>query len=316
MKRRDFVKRTASATALAAACGGIGWAFHDLDVAGYEAPLKKTRDFTVPENKSLPKLTLATGEDHAGALLRSLDAIGGAGRFVKKGEKVTIKPNVGWDRTPEQAADTNPVLVGKMVELCFQAGAAEVIVTDVTCNDPRRCFLRSGIREAAEAAGAKVLLPNEDDYITIDIGGEVLTSWPVLRHFVETDRLINIPIVKHHSLTGATIGMKNFYGIIGGSRHRLHQKIAESIVELTAFARPTLTVVDATRILLRGGPQGGSLDDVAIENTVMCATDIVAADARGVEFLGRKAEDIGHIVLGQKTGLGSMDYLNVGYKEV
>lgn len=316
MKRREFVKRTASATALAAACGGVGWAFHDLDVSSYEAPLKKTGDFTVPADKSLPQLTLAVGEDHAAALLRSLDAIGGIGRFVKKGERVTIKPNVGWDRTPAQAADTNPVLVGKMVELCLKAGAEEVIVTDITCNDPRRCFLRSGIREAAEAAGGKVLLPDESDYLTLDIGGEVLTNWPVLKHFVETDRLINMPIVKHHGLTGATIGMKNFYGIIGGARHRLHQKIDQSIVDLTAFARPTLTVVDATRVLLRGGPQGGSLDDVAIENSVMCATDIVAADARGAEFLGRKAEDIGHIVLAEKAGLGSMDYLNVGYKEV
>jgi uncharacterized protein (DUF362 family) len=137
-----------------------------------------------------------------------------------------------------------------------------------------------------------------------------------LKHFVQADRLINMPIVKQHSLTRCTIGMKNLYGILGGRRNRLHQEIDQSIVDLAAFVRPTLTVVDATRVLFRGGPQGGSLDDVAIENAVICSTDQVAADARAVEFLGLSGRQIGHIALAARAGLGSLDYRASGYKEV
>jgi uncharacterized protein (DUF362 family) len=191
-----------------------------------------------------------------------------------------------------------------------------VIVTDVTCNDPRRCFLRSGIREAAEQAGARVLLPTEADYLTANLGGQLLTEWPVLKYFVETDRFINMPIVKQHSLTRCTIGMKNLYGIIGGRRNQLHQQIDQSIVDLASYSRPTLVVTDATRVLFRGGPTGGSLDDVAIENSVICATDQVAADSRAAEFLGLTGERVEHIVLAEQSGLGLVDYRAAGYKEI
>jgi uncharacterized protein (DUF362 family) len=133
---------------------------------------------------------------------------------------------------------------------------------------------------------------------------------------VDTDRLINMPIVKQHSLSRCTIAMKNFFGLLGGRRNQLHQEIDQSIVDLAAFIRPTLTVVDATRVLVRNGPQGGSLDDVSIQNTVMCATDQVAADARGAEFLGLTADRVGHIVLAQRSGLGMLDYRAAGYSEI
>ena len=152
--------------------------------------------------------------------------------------------------------------------------------------------------------------------MTMHLGGKLLTAWPVLSPFVNTDRLINMPIVKQHSLCSCTIGMKNFFGILGGPRHQLHQQIDQSIVDLAAFCRPTLTVVDATRVLMRSGPQGGSLDDVNIEHTVICATDQVAADSRACEFLGLSPDRVGHIVLAAKTGLGSMDYRAAGYREI
>jgi len=316
MKRRDFLKRTGSAMALAAISGGTGLVFHNFETATYQPAVSGATGFEVTPDPTLPRVVLARNEDHINALNRSLDGIGGIKRFIKPGERVTIKPNIGWDRTPQQAANTNPVLVAEMVRLCLDAGAAKVIVTDISCNDPRRTFLRSGIRTAAEKAGAEVLLPSDDDYLNVDLGGKLLTGWPVLKHFVETDRLINMPIVKQHSLSTCTIAMKNLYGILGGHRHRLHQEIDQSIVDLAAFARPTLTVVDATRVLLRGGPQGGSLGDVAEEHTVICATDQVAADARAVEFLGHTGDQVGHIVLAQSSGLGTIDYHSAGYKEI
>jgi len=316
MKRRDFLKRTSKATALAAAVGGAGLLFHDRKTVLYQPLLSPETLFAVKPDISYPAVSLARHADPVRALHAALDAVGGIGRFIKDGERVTIKPNVGWDRTPEQAADTNPVLVGEMVRLCFDAGAASVTVSDVTCNDPRRCFVRSGIREAAEAAGATVLLPREDDFVEVDLGGQLLTTWPVLKHFIETDRLINMPIVKQHSLSSCTIGMKNLYGILGGLRHRLHQQIDQSIVDLTRFCMPTLTVVDATRVLLRGGPQGGSLDDVLVANTVLCATDPVAVDSRACELLDLRGEKVGHIVLAEQSGLGLLDYTAAGYKEI
>ena len=203
-----------------------------------------------------------------------------------------------------------------MVRQCLSAGASEVIVSDISCNDPRRCFIRSGIKEQSELAGARVILPADEDFVNVNLKGELLTIWPVLKPFIYTDRLINMPIVKQHSLSTCTIGMKNLYGILGGRRNQLHQQIDRSIVDLAAFCRPTLVVVDATRVLVRGGPTGGSLSDVDIQNTVLCATDQVAADARGAEFLNARAERIGHITLAEKSGLGKIDYKTIGYKEI
>jgi uncharacterized protein (DUF362 family) len=316
MKRRDFIKKTTQATALAAVTGSTGWLFHNREIfAGHKLVITNT-DYRVADILELPKVVLARNEDHVQALRASLDAIGGIKRFIQSGERVVVKPNVGWDRAPEQAANTNPLLVGEMIRQCLSAGASQVIVTDVTCNHAPRCFIRSGIREASEGAGGVVMLPRDEDYLRTDMGGKVLTVWPILKHFIETDKLINMPIVKHHSLSSCTIGMKNLFGILGGRRNQLHQEIDQSIVDLTAYCKPTLTVFDATRVLMRGGPTGGSLDDVSLQHSVICATDIVAADARGVEFLGIAPDKIGHIILAEKSGLGTIDYRNAGYKEI
>ena len=316
MERREFIKRSAPAVALAAATGSTGFLFHNRDATRRTEVVTKTASFEVPPDPSLPVITQATNTDPTAALNAALDAIGGIGRFVKAGERVVVKPNIGWDRTPAQGANTHPELVGEMVRLCLRAGAAEVKVVDNSCNDPRRSFLRSGIREAGEAAGATVLLPAEEDMVEAELGGRVLTTWPVLRHFLETDRFINMPVIKQHNLTRCTIGMKNLYGILGGRRNRLHQAIEESIVDLASFVRPTLTVVDGTRVMIRGGPQGGSLDYLTIRNTVICSTDQVAADARSVEYLDLSPDQVGHIVLAQEAGLGSMDYRASGFQEI
>ena len=316
MERREFLKKTTPAVALATVTGSAGFVFHNRELGTRRTVLAKAASFEVSPDPALPTLTSATNEDPAMALRSALEGIGGIGRFVQPGERVVVKPNVGWDRTPAQGANTNPALVGEMVQLCLGAGAASVTVTDISCNDPRRSFLRSGIREAAQAAGATVKLPAEEDFGEADLGGVVLKNWTVLRHFVEADRFINMPVIKHHNLTLCTIGMKNLYGILGGRRNRLHQEIDQSIVDLAAFVRPTLTVVDGTRVLFRSGPQGGSLDDVTIENTVLCSTDPVAADARGSEFLGLSPDRVSHIVLADRSGVGALDYRSAGYKEM
>ncbi|MFH1372743.1 MAG: DUF362 domain-containing protein [bacterium] len=316
MERREFLKKTGQAAALAAVTGGVGYLFHNRQLETYAGVTTLKTDFTVADNVSLPRIALVRHDDPTYALKSALDLVGGIGRFIHPGERVTIKPNVGWDRTPAQAANTNPDLVAEMVRQCLKAGADEVIVTDVSCNDPRRCFIRSGIRDAARQAGARVILPTPEDFVQVNLKGRVLSIWPVLKYFVQTDRLINMPLVKNHSLSRCTLGMKNLFGILGGRRNQLHQQIDQSIVDLARYARPTLTVVDATRVLFRSGPQGGSLDDVAIENSVMCATDQVAADARAAEFLGLTGVHVGHITLAAAAGLGNIDYHAAGYKEI
>jgi uncharacterized protein (DUF362 family) len=263
----------------------------------------------VPADPNLPEMVVAQGESPEALVRRAIDELGGIRRFIARGDVVLVKPNIGWDRAPEQAANTNPAVVAEVVRLCQDAGARRIVVTDVSCNDPRVCFERSGIAAAARAAGADVVLPDERRFRQVNLGGEVLTAWPVLEPFLAADKIINVPIAKHHSLTGCTLGMKNFYGIIGGQRSRLHQRIHESLVDLTAFARPTLTVVDAYRVLMRGGPTGGSLADVEAKKTILAGTDPVALDS----YAAKAWWDLDHqrlpfLRIAQARGLGKANF--------
>ena len=236
-------------------------------------------NFQVPDDASLPEMVVVQGDDPARLARRAIQELGGMHRFVSRGDVVVIKPNAAWDRTPEQAANTNPEVVAEICRLCLEAGARRAIVTDVSINDARSCFARSGIAAAARAAGAEVVLPEDRLFREVDLRGQVLHSWPVLEPFLSADKMINVPIAKHHSLTGATLGMKNWYGILGGPRQRLHQQIHESLVDLADFMRPTLTLIDAFRVLLRNGPSGGNPADVALQKTVIAGTDPVMLDA-------------------------------------
>jgi uncharacterized protein (DUF362 family) len=230
------------------------------------------------------------------------------GRFVRKGETVLIKPNVGWNRVAEQAANTNPEVVAAVVKAVKAAGASRIWVADVPINHPERCFSRSGVGAAARAAGAQVLWPDTDDFRAVSVAGMTLRTARVFYPFLEADRIINVPVAKHHGLTGATLSMKNWYGSLGGHRTLLHQNIHRSIVDLAMLFKSTLTVLDGTRVLMANGPSGGSLQDVRVMNTVAVSTDEVAIDAFGATLLDRKAADIEFIVLAERKGLGTSDY--------
>ncbi len=266
----------------------------------------------VVADPSLPELVVVQGESPQALLNRAVETLGGARRFIARGDNVVVKPNIGWDRSPEQAANTNPVLVAAVVRLCFEAGARRVVVTDVSCNDPRVCFERSGIAAAAKAEGADVVLPDERRFREVNLRGDVLTTWPVLEPFLTADKFINLPIAKHHSLTGCTLGMKNLYGIIGGQRSRLHQRIHDSLVDLTAFVRPTLTIVDAYRVLMRGGPTGGSLADVEFKKTLLAGTDPVAIDAYAAKaWWDLDYQRLPFLRIAEARGLGKMNFEEV-----
>ncbi len=253
-------------------------------------------------------MVIARGDDPRRLVRRALDPLGGIQRFISRGDIVVIKPNIAWDRAPEMAANTNPEVVGEVVRLCKESGAARVIVTDVSTHDARSTYQRSGIAEAARLGGAEVIFPHERRFREVNIGGEMLTNWPVFEPFLEADKVINLPIAKHHSLTGATLGMKNWYGILGGQRHRLHQRIHESLADLAGFMRPTLTIIDAYRVLIRNGPVGGSLADVELRKTLAAGTDPVALDAwAALTFWEIAPQRMRYLQLAEARGLGRMD---------
>jgi len=271
------------------------------------APPVVKRDLRVARDLRLPELAVIEGGEPAELVRRAIEELGGMGRFVARGDVVLVKPNMAWDRTPEQAANTNPDAVAEVVRLALAAGARKVLVTDVPVNETRRVFERSGIARAAMAAGGQVVLPEAARFREVDLGGAVLRVWPVLDPFLEADKVINLPVAKHHDLTGATLGFKNWYGMLGGLRMRLHQRIHESLADLAAFLRPTLTVVDAYRVLMRNGPSGGSTEDVALRKTVIAGTDPVAVDAYAARaFWGLDAGSLRYLELAAERGLGEL----------
>jgi uncharacterized protein (DUF362 family) len=294
MNRRDFLKQVTAWSAGAAM-----------------VPLFKLERAMAQPPQDGPLLAVGTGQEHAAVVQRVIDALGGMKTFVKRGDKVVVKPNIGWDRTPEQAANTNPVVVAVLVRMALDQGAAQVMVFDRTCNESRRCYANSGIRDAVEAIGdRRVSIPFIDNrrFVPVDIeNAQAVQRWDFYRDALDADCYINVPIAKHHGLTRLTLGLKNIMGIIGGKRGELHQQIAPKLADLNTVVRPRLTVIDATRILLRHGPQGGRLEDVEVRDTIIASTDPVAADAYATTLFGLKPEQIESTVVAHRRGLGEME---------
>jgi len=310
LSRRDALIQLLRLGGAAAGTAGLGFWLHNRSTRPVaEAAVNAKRSHTVANDPSLPAMAVIQGDDPALLARQALIELGGIKRFVSRSDIVVVKPNIGWDRTPEQAANTNPQVVAEIVRQCWDAGAKRVIVTDVSCNDPRRCFQRSGIAEAGQRENAEVILPDPARYKEVDLQGEILHVWPILDTFLNADKIINVPIAKHHSLTGATLGMKNWYGILGGPRHQLHQKIHESLADLADFMRPTLTVLDCYRVLLRNGPTGGNLEDVALKKTLIASTDPVALDAYAAKaYWNLDVDSLPYLKMAASRGLGTYEF--------
>jgi uncharacterized protein (DUF362 family) len=308
-RREAMIQLLRVGTVAAGAGGGAWWLSSRSQKPVPEHAAQARRDHRIAASDQWPKLTVVQNGEPRALVQKALENLGGMQRFISRQDVVVIKPNIAWDRTPEQAANTNPEAVAEVVRQCWQAGAKRVIVTDVSCNEPRRCFLRSGIQAAAHAEGAEVVLPAPDMFREVEMGGVMLKTWPVFTPFLEADKIINMPIAKHHELTGATLGMKNWYGILGGQRNRLHQQIHQSLVDLANFMLPTLTVLDAYRILLRNGPTGGNLEDVAVKKTVLAGTDPVALDAWAAKaWWNLDPEHLPYLQMAANHGLGTVDF--------
>jgi uncharacterized protein (DUF362 family) len=257
--------------------------------------------------QALPDLAIIHGADIKAATKAVLASLGGMSRFVSRGDVVFVKPNIGWPRTPAQGADTHPDVVAAIVEACLAAGAKIVKVGDHTLDVPDRCYRRSGIQAAAEAAGARVEILDPSKFRRMAVKGQVVGEWEVYPDIVEADTLINVPVAKHHSLSRMTGAMKNWFGAIGGQRGSLHGRIDVVVADLTAFFRASLTVLDATRVLVRNGPEGGSLADVQALGLVAASTDQVAIDAYVATLLSLSPADVPLVRTAAARGLGRLD---------
>ena len=271
VSRKEFLKILLSSLALLS-----------LPSAGAgAAPAAASRSDGRPKKyiKADHDLVVASGEDPYLMTVKALEVMGGMEKFVKKGDVVLVKPNIGWDRTPEQAGNTNPQVVAALIDMSFKAGAKRVNVLDVTCNDARRCYANSGIEQIAKEHGANVYVPDDWDTVKARFGyPSPMEGWPILKDALACDVFINVPVLKHHGLTRLTLSMKNLMGVCGGNRGIIHQNIGEKLVDLTKFINPELTVIDAYRILVRNGPTGGSLDDVETVKKIIVSTDPTLAD--------------------------------------
>lgn len=310
LTRRDALLKLLRVAGTGVGSAGLAvWLNHRSARPEPELAVAAKRGHAIAADPALPEMAIIQGEDPAQLARQAVEELGGMRRFIARGDVVLVKPNIGWDRTPEQAANTNPDVVAEIVRQSFNAGAKRVIVADVSCNDPRRCFQRSGIAAAAQNSGAEVILPDPSRFKEVDLQGEILRAWQVFDPFLNVDKIINSPIAKHHALTGTTLGMKNWYGILGGQRNQLHQKIHESLVDLADFIRPTLTIVDSYRILVRNGPTGGNLDDVILKKTLIASTNPVAVDAYVAKaYWNLDVSALPYLAMAAKRGLGTYNF--------
>ncbi|MCX6235657.1 MAG: DUF362 domain-containing protein [Bacteroidetes bacterium] len=302
MKRRDFIKKTLGAGVAAGATMSIG---------GFTKLFAGT-----PYVPGLPfDMVAVKGGEPEVMFDKAIEAMGGMGTFVKKGQKVVVKPNMGWDVSPERAGNTNPMLMKRIVEHCFNAGAKEVYVFDNPCDQWEKCYSNSGIEKAVKDAGGKIVPGNTESYyqnVTIP-KGKKLREAKVHELILESDVLINVPVLKHHSSTRLTIAMKNRMGEVWdrGFWHRndLHQCIAD----FASYRKPDLNIVDAYRVMLKNGPRGVSVDDISLMKQLLLSPDMVAVDAAAAKIFGSDPYDIGYIRIAEEMKLGTtkLDSLNI-----
>jgi len=310
--RRQFLGRLTKGGVSIAAAGIIAAKLYDAQgpMPGVKAEdLVTLPDFSIPQERG-KTISIVTGPDRTKSVGMAIELLGGIGRFVQKGDKVAIKPNVAFASPSMLGATANPDLVAEVVKMCYKAGAKRVIVTDNPINDPASCFTLSGIGKAASQAGAKVILPKDHLFRHTTLAdGRLIRNWPIYFKPLETiDKLIGVAPVKHHHRSGASMTMKNFYGLLGGRRNVFHQDINTIIAELAMMVKPTLVILDGTEVMMTNGPTGGSLSDLKRKNTLIASTDMVAADSFGSGLLDLKVSDLPYLAKAQAAEAGTTDY--------
>jgi len=313
MDRREFIK-TAALAGISLSTLGCGNSSPEKPVANTPAAAPSLASPALPDFD----LTVVQGTDPVSLLDRGFKAIGGISRYVKKDGSVVIKPNFSVPRTPEEAATTNTVMVASLVKMCLAAGAREVKVVDQPLNSstPVLCLERTGIKQAVEAAGGKVLTYNgvRDAFRPVSFAGKTLTNFEYAKDVLDADLFINFPILKHHRGAKLTLGMKNLMGLIWDRRYFHSSDLHQAIAELAAFHKPHLTIMDAIRGITDNGPVGPG--PIREYGQVIFGTDQVAIDAYSASLFGMKPQDVGYIRIAGEMGIGQIQWEKLKIQKV
>jgi uncharacterized protein (DUF362 family) len=306
MDRRTFFRNSLGASALA----GSYLAF---------AGPKDLLAGAVPRISAVPvDLVAVRGGEAAQMFQKGIEALGGMSAFVKKGQKVVIKPNIGWDVLPERGGNTNPKLVAEIIKHCLQAGAKEVMVFDHTCDEWQRCYKNSGIEAAVKDAGGRMAPGHTESYYH-DVAipkGKVLKNSKEHELVLGADVFINVPVLKHHSSSRITCALKNLMGNVWDRGFWHGNDLHQCIADFGTFRKPTLNVVDAYAVMKRNGPRGVSIEDVVTMKAQLLSTDIVAIDTAAVKLFGSDPKEIRHIQIAAEQGVGRMDLENLTIKRI
>lgn len=310
MDRRRFLQN--------AAFWSLSWSL--IQQWPFSAFTNRSIAWAAPRNLFTASVGLGKGQDYPRLVRQVVALVGGMSSFVKPGARVVIKPNIGFDRPPEMAATTHPLVVRTLAEMALEAGASQVRIFDRPCNEARRCYQNSGILPAIKAlSNSKVRCEYMDrrKFVTTSIPqGQAMKSWDIYRDALEADCYINVPVAKQHGSAGLSLGLKNSMGVLGGNRGHWHRKLDQNLADLATLLRPTLTVIDATRMLMRNGPQGGNLRDVRINDTILASSDPVAADACATLLFDRTPDEIGSTIMAANMGLGTAQLNRINRIEV
>lgn len=309
MERRDFIKTLAVAGAA-------------ITVHRAEAMDVLAQTFTNAAGNKVDMVAVMGGEPEV-MFRRAIEEMGGMKAFIKPGQKVVVKPNIGWDKVPELAGNTNPKLVAEIVKQCLAAGAKEVTVFDHTCDDWQKCYKNSGIEEAAKAAGAKVMPAHlETYYRKVSLPqGKNMKSAKVHQAILDCDAWINVPVLKNHGGANLTISMKNHMGIVWDRGFFHSNNLQQCIADIcTLQKKAVLNVVDAYRIMKTNGPRGRSASDVVLTKGLFVSQDIVAVDTAAAKFFNQVREmpldTVSHLANGQALKIGTMELEKLNIKRV
>ena len=296
MDRRDFLKKSILLGAAAGAAQSIG-SFSNL--------FATERNLT-PKGYDL--VAIKGGEPQA-MFDKAIESFGGMKSFVKEGQTVVLKPNIGWDVSAERAGNTNPLLVKQIIKHCFNAGAKDVYVFDHTCDDWKRSYSDSGIESAVKDAGGKIVSgASEGYYHDVEVkSGSTLKNAKVHELILNSDVFINVPILKHHGSTGITIGMKNLMGIVWDRRFWHQNGLHQCIADFASYRKPNLIIVDAYNVMKRNGPRGVSKEDLVTMKSLLISRDIVAIDAAAAKLFGIDPEKVDYIRIASEMKLGEMN---------
>lgn len=278
-----------------------------LAVAAPTAPLSAAEPPAATGAKS--KVVAVRGGEPEALFRKGIAELGGIATFVRPGQKVVVKPNIGWDRAPEYGANTNPLLIAEIVRQCIAAGASQVEVFDHTCNNWERCYRNSGIAEAVTQAGGKMVEAHDrKSYreVSRPAAGSMKTAL-IHRAILDADVFINVPILKHHGGAKVTAALKNFMGLVWDRQYMHAHNLDQCIADAALYRKPDLNIIDAYRIMPTNGPRGVTLNDVSTVKYQILSTDIVAADVLACKLLRTKPEDVRYVALAAKHGLGTDD---------